>query len=615
MTFSGPGQEVFIPAPTGTFTLSFNGATTGTLTASSPSLAAEMQTALNGLATIGGVGGSVTVTQSGNIYRVIFGGTLLNADIPVMTAAGSANAQINAIYGLTVSNVMDGNEIEPDGGLEGFGFDDVGALRSVSGINIYSGNIFLAGQTDNNNGSIGVELDARPGHFQPNTDYFQWGHNLTVTGTIADWDPPALNALDQVITNSGFFSHLTKAGDGHLILPVANTYSGKTDILGGWVTVRHNNALGTKHPSQSPTNWEPTSVFDGAAVHLRPLTGAPTGLTVPNNFVLSGTGIDHPFDLIDHGGSLQNIEGNNRLTGIIQLNGTGSIGVEQVFPQGPLDDPSQLTVAGYIQNFGTTSSGLTKIGQQRLTMQGPGTFSGDVTVAEGVILVQHDSALGANPGTVTVEAGAALELGNSVTEQTGGLAHGRGIWGKTLILHGTGNTLFGDTPLTVLSDNSLANAPFNNPIVPTDNVWRGPIVLSEDTVFEVGPNSRLILAGPILGHLGGRLGHHPRGWRRSRTGRRQHLPRHHLRQRRRADRGQRPGVGRHRLGHGGRQWRVPAAGRIVHGRRRVAHPPRHRRGSGAQRADRLVQVGPARHSRGANARQRERDRAHRRHRG
>ena len=120
-----------------------------------------------------------------------------------------------------------------------------------------------------------------------------------------------------------------------------------------------------------------------------------------------------------------------------------------------------------------------------------------MTVVEGVALVQHDTALGGNTGTVTVEPGAALELGNSVTEQTGGLAFGRGIWGETLVLKGAGNTLFGDSPLTVLSGNPVTTGPVNNPMIPTDNVWRGPISLSQDTIFEVGANSRLILAGPI----------------------------------------------------------------------------------------------------------------------
>ena len=118
-------------------------------------------------------------------------------------------------------------------------------------------------------------------------------------------------------------------------------------------------------------------------------------------------------------------------------------------------------------------------------------------IQEGVLLLQHDTGLGAASGTVTVENGAALELGNSLTDQTGGQSFGRGVWGKTLVLKGAGNALFNDTALTVLSNNTLATGPTNNPIVATDNTWRGPISLGTDAVITVQPNSRLILAGPI----------------------------------------------------------------------------------------------------------------------
>ena len=316
-----------------------------------------------------------------------------------------------------------------------------------------------------------------------------------MTGTISDWFPPSLNVLDQVI--NGFITDLSKFGTGHLILPNANTYTGGTDVADGWITVRHNNALGTKHANQAPTNWAPTTISDGAAVHFRPHVGSPTRLIVPNNFVIGGDGFDHPFDLIDEAGALQNIEANNRLTGIIELDGTAGIGVEQAFGPEPGEEPSQPTIAGYLWDFGSEVGGINKLGSRRLSLQGPGTYTGDVTVVEGVALVQHDTALGGNTGTVTVEPGGALELGNSVTEQTGGLAFGRGIWGETLVLKGAGNTLFGDSPLTVLSGNPVTTGPVNNPMIPTDNVWRGPISLSQDAVFEVGANSRLILAGPI----------------------------------------------------------------------------------------------------------------------
>ena len=73
-----------------------------------------------------------------------------------------------------------------------------------------------------------------------------------------------------------------------------------------------------------------------------------------------------------------------------------------------------------------------------------------------MILIQNDTGLGANTGSVIVRDGTALEIGNSVTQQTGGLMGGLGIWGEHLILNGSGNTLFGDSALTILSNNAPA---------------------------------------------------------------------------------------------------------------------------------------------------------------
>ena len=90
---AGRGRKSSSPARPGPSPSRSRAQTTSTLSAGSPTLAADIQTALNNLSTIGGSGGSVTVTRSGKIFRVIFGGTLVNADVPVMTASGTRQCQ------------------------------------------------------------------------------------------------------------------------------------------------------------------------------------------------------------------------------------------------------------------------------------------------------------------------------------------------------------------------------------------------------------------------------------------------------------------------------------------------------------------------------------------
>src|SRR5262249_26127824 len=81
-------QQVTLSGSTnGTFTLTFHGQTTAPLAATAT--AAQVQTALNALSTIGGVGGTVSVTLSGNDYTITFQGSLVGFDQPPLTGAGS----------------------------------------------------------------------------------------------------------------------------------------------------------------------------------------------------------------------------------------------------------------------------------------------------------------------------------------------------------------------------------------------------------------------------------------------------------------------------------------------------------------------------------------------
>ena len=94
-------QAVTITGSLGTFTLTFSGQTTGPLAFSAT--AAQLQARLNALSTIGGVRGSVTVTQSVNVYTVTFGGSLANQDLPQMTIA-TAGGGAGTIATLTNGN-------------------------------------------------------------------------------------------------------------------------------------------------------------------------------------------------------------------------------------------------------------------------------------------------------------------------------------------------------------------------------------------------------------------------------------------------------------------------------------------------------------------------------
>ena len=82
------------------FTLTFNGDPTTTLSNTDATLAHDLQTALNNLTSIGGVGGIATVTQAGNVFTVTFGGALVGYSQPLITTSAPANVTIAQTQGV-----------------------------------------------------------------------------------------------------------------------------------------------------------------------------------------------------------------------------------------------------------------------------------------------------------------------------------------------------------------------------------------------------------------------------------------------------------------------------------------------------------------------------------
>ena len=249
---------------------------------------------------------------------------------------------------------------------------------------------------------------------------------------------------------------------------------------------------------------------------------------------LTGTGVNlTAYPLVADQGAVMNLSGINTLSGNILLNSQVGLGVEQIFDNTTgtpvLTDnysatnnvASQLTLGGTQSGVG---GGINKLGSQRLTIQGPGTYTGAVNIDQGVLLIENNTALGIGGGTTTVVAGTALELGNTITTEDGGLQGGLDIAGEALVLNGSGDSTFNDTaPLDLLpaglnpiptsnlfsllaagtnpfpSSNSfnLTAGPFDDPILGTDSTWGGNITLNNSLTIDLGPNTRLTLNGVI----------------------------------------------------------------------------------------------------------------------
>ena len=410
----------------GSFTLSFNGLTTGAINynATPSALAANIQAALSLLTPIGLLNALVTAINP-NTYAVAFQNFLAGAPIPQMsintqnlTPAGPVTATVGTTTaGVSALNLNGGTLI-------------VGNSSLVSGgLNITSGNL----QTTLTTGL--------------SVPYFTNLNNASLTlggsnSLVLDGPLVALNGTNNAInvTNTGTSvisgimfgtSNLVVGpGAGTLVLSGTNAYTGTTTILAGaTVQAQNNQAFGIGAGAI-------VSVASGGGIKL--LGG---GLTIANPLVLNGAGTDGS-------GVLRNlVGGSNTLSGTITLQTNVTFGA---------DAGTTLTDNGVITGGGN----LTKLGQGTLVLNQNNTFVGNTVVSAGIVNVQNANGLGLPTvagGSVTVSSGASLQLQTTVS-------------GKTVSLNGTG---FGNTAgqSSALPEGALVNLANNN-------TWAGNILLN-----------------------------------------------------------------------------------------------------------------------------------------
>jgi fibronectin-binding autotransporter adhesin len=230
--------------------------------------------------------------------------------------------------------------------------------------------------------------------------------------------PGATLTLTSILSGTGGFQ---RGGDqGTLVLTAANVFSGSVNLAGGVTRITHSSALGS---SASGTN-----VIWGASLQL---DGSAGGLTLAEPITVNGSGVNG-------GGNLENVAGNNLLTGPVTLiTGQSVIGSSAgtlTFGAGISVSGSlglTLTGAGDFVIAGSglgAVSGVTKLGTGRasLTAAAPG-FITALTVTGGTFALSGNGSLGSAAATVAVNPGATLRLDNSggvVNNRLGGSSRG-----------------------------------------------------------------------------------------------------------------------------------------------------------------------------------------------
>jgi autotransporter-associated beta strand protein len=255
--------------------------------------------------------------------------------------------------------------------------------------------------------------------------------------------------LDGVVSGA---ADLEKLGVGTLVLNAANTFAGKMTVVTGPLSVRNDEALGS---SVGITELAPEAT-------LEMIGGVRT--------------VDETLSLIEHAGSPPSFPpsfhfgsrgGNNAWGGRIHTNQF----TDALFE---IEASSPLELAGVIDG----GTDLKKLGVETLVLSAANSFTGRLTISDGIVSARNDQALGASVGITELELGATLELfgGVRTIDET-----------LSLIEHAGGPPRF---PPTFHFGSRGGN-----------NAWGGRIHTNQfpESLFAIEAGSPLELAGTIDG--------------------------------------------------------------------------------------------------------------------
>jgi fibronectin-binding autotransporter adhesin len=237
------------------------------------------------------------------------------------------------------------------------------------------------------------------------------GWTVAVLQNAATSGTATAATMTGVISGSGGFAKLSA---GLLVLSAANTYTGKTSITGGSVSVSSLNSVTGGNASSNlgaPATSANGTIDIGSGANAATLLYTGTGETTDRVVNLAGT----------TGGVTLDQSGSGLLRFSSALTATGS-GAKTLTLQGSTAGTGEI--AGAIVNYtgagGPLATGVTKAGTGTWTLSGVNTYTGITTINGGVLSVSSLANGGSNSGIgASTNVAANLVLGGGSLQYTG----------------------------------------------------------------------------------------------------------------------------------------------------------------------------------------------------
>ena len=300
------------------------------------------------------------------------------------------------------------------------------------------------------------------------TQFFSNGGSLTLAGNIAAtiasraviFQGTSVGTVSGIISDGTYATPtslpVTKNGSGTWTLTGASTFTGKTTITDGILSVSSINSVvgGTASSNLGAPLTVPngTIALGGTTSTTGTLSYTGTGETTDRVLNLNGT----------TGGGVVDQSGTGLLKFTSATTATGA-GTKTLTLTGSTAGTGEIAGAIVDNLTGTNNTAVQKSGTGTWVLSAASTYSGGTTVNAGRLTLGNGSALGTAPATVN---GGSLDLGgqtipNDVSVATGGILTGTGSTGAATLAGavtpgGSGSGLITMSSATVASTTSMA---------------------------------------------------------------------------------------------------------------------------------------------------------------